>query len=442
MSHIFVLCDSCLKIVDWNKASERLLGWSRKEVLGKSFADILVGGGKRFREFLESLSRKPRGFVSLMLKTRAGETARFQLQVSRLDEGKEGVFYAVFGVPERKGSSPLDIVHLMLEAIYPEAALLADEKWRILDCNEATISVYGKCIGRFCREYLPSYEDWRRALFHAEEGLRKEDKFSLRVKLKTESGAIIPAQVTGTRLNFLDAVFLLVRDLSHEEELRLTQEHLQDRLRAMGWRLLEFERRERSRIATELHDELAQKLTLLRWKVASVKQHPPPPEEFAHICDQVIQGIDGLLDDVGRIVTKLRTPPLADLTFMEALEQRVRFIEEAFGLTCRLESEGCIPDLKGVLRSVAFYIAQEAILNAVRHASATQIRIHLKTTEKELIITVQDDGIGMTECQLKKALQSPGIQGMFSRAAEVGGHINIQSEEGRGTRVTLVLPLK
>lgn len=441
MPHIFALCDSHLKIVDWNRAAERLLGWRRKEVLGATFTDILPKGKRRFQTFVKTLSSKSRESIFLALKTKPGQTLNFNLQVSPLIEEKK-IFYAILGFPTEKGERFLDVVHLFLEAIYPEAALLVDDEWRILDCNEATVSVYGKCIGRFCREYLPSYEDWRKALFQAEEGLWKEDKFSIRVQLKAKGGVKIPARVTGTRLGLLDAVFLIVRDCSFEEELKRRQEHLQDRLRAMGWRLLEFERRERSRIATELHDELSQKLTLLRWKVAAVRQRSSKTEEFSQICDQVIQSIDSLLDDVGRIVTKLRTPPLAELSFMEALRQRVKFIEEAFGLKCNLEIEGCIPDLKGALRSAAFYIAQEAVLNAVRHASATEIHLHLKMSKKDLIITVQDNGVGMTRSRLQKALQSPGIQGMFSRAAEVGGSVKIESEKGKGTRVTLILPLE
>jgi len=204
---------------------------------------------------------------------------------------------------------------------------------------------------------------------------------------------------------------------------------------------MELEQRERARIATELHDELAQKLTLLRWKVVGLEGRSLSREELSACCEDVTRTIDGLLEEVGKLVTRLRTPPLAELSFVEALKRHLRFFQEAFGLPCSLATDGDIPDLQGARRSAAFYIIQEAFLNAVRHAQAREVRLSIKSDERDVLIAISDDGVGMTEGELERAMSSPGIQGMMSRAARVGGRLSIESEKGKGTQVSLILPL-
>jgi len=81
-------------------------------------------------------------------------------------------------------------------------------------------------------------------------------------------------------------------------------------------------------------------------------------------------------------------------------------------------------------------------LNAVRHARASKVNLSVKGGAHSLVVSVSDDGVGMTEAQLKRARRSPGIQGMASRAAAVGGRLSIESEKGKGTQVTLILPLE
>jgi len=444
VTQALALCRTRSGIEDWSKGAEELLGWKREEVIREPLQELLFPPEvrPRVRAILSQLPRYGRETLPLPTLTKAGGIVRCDWQFTLVEASPKEVFFSALGWPQDSGTSPLKFCHALLEAVHPEAALLVDDEWRILDCSASTTSTYGNCVGQFCRVFFVSREGWHGALLQAERGLRRDGHFTVKTELKTAAGKVIPVEVTGARLSLYGCVLLIIRDLSAQVELLEAKRHLEVRLRAMGLRLMELEQRERARIATELHDELAQKLTLLRWKVAQVQGQSLSPEELAACCEDVIRMIDELLEQVGELVTRLRTPPLADLPFLKALERRLGFFQDAFGLPCLLATEGDVPDLRGVRRSAAFHIVQEAFLNAVRHAEATEVRLSVKSNERDVLIAIRDDGVGMTEGELERAMRSPGIQGMMSRAAAVGGRLAIESRKGEGTQVTFVLPLR
>ena len=437
------LCRTRLGIVDWSKGAEELLGWKREEVIQQPFQALLFPpeARPRLQAMLNRLPRSRREILFLPTRTKAGRIIHCDWQLTLLEASAEGLYFSALGWPRESGMSSLELFHSLLEAV-PEAALLVDSDSRVLDANTPAISTYGTCIGRFCHTFFPSQEDWRSARFCAQRGLTKEDRFTLKTTLRGSAGRAIPVEVTGSRFPLCGYVLLTIRDLSEQEEREREKRHLESRLRAMGFRLMELEQRERARIATELHDELAQKLTLLRWKVVGLQGRSVSSEELAACCQDVTRTIDGLLEEVGKLVTRLRIPPLAELPFVEALKRHLRFFQDAFGLPCSLATDGDIPDLQGARRSAAFYIIQEAFLNAVRHAQAREVRLSIKSDKHDVLIAISDDGVGMTERELERAMRSPGIQGMMSRAARVGGRLSIESEKGKGTQVSLILPLE
>ena len=437
------LCRTRSGIVDWSKGAEELLGWKREEVIHQPFQELLFPpeARPRLQAMLNRLPRSRREVFSPPTRTKAGGTLQCDWQFTLLEASAEELHFSALGWPRESGIGSLELFHSLLEAV-PEAALLVDSDSRILDANTPTVSTYGTCIGRFCHTFFLSQEDWRSARFCAQRGLTKEDRFTLKTTLRGSAGKAIPVEVTGSRFPLYGYVLLIIRDLSEQEEREREKRHLESRLRAMGFRLMELQHDERARIATELHDELAQKLTLLRWKVAGLQGRSVSSEELAACCQDVTRMIDGLLAEVGELVTRLRTPPLAELPFAEALERRLRFFQDAFGLPCLLATDGDMPDLQGARRSAAFYIVQEAFLNAVRHAQASEVRLSVKSGERGVLIAISDDGVGMMEGELERAMRSPGIQGMLSRAAAVGGRLAIESEKGKGTQVILILPLE
>lgn len=441
MQHVFVVCDSSFRIRDISEGVARLFGEDKEELLGSVFQDIAFAPPHKqiFSRAAAQLKQLRTVFLTLPLKGHEGIEREYFWKLSKSSPQAERI--SIFGVPL---TGHLDIprfVYLLLEALQPAPVLLIDRDGVILDLNKSALAIYGDCVGRRCQEFVSSHER-RRAPLLAQRMLQKKNFFRLSLESLTAGRGTVPVEVLGIPLPFLEQCFLLIiYDHSLEKELKSEVEHLQDRLRTVGWRLFKLEEQERERIALELHDELAQKLTLLRWDIRKLQKGDIRPEKLPDICSHLLETVDSLLEDVKRIVTSLRPPLSSDLPFVELLKERADFIEEAFGLRCTLITKGEIPDLQGVPRNTALRVFQEATINAVRHANATEIRVELWCQEGRLYLRVKDDGVGMGKEELTQALSSPGFKGMFARAKEVGGELYVSSAPGEGTEVTLVLPV-
>lgn len=221
-----------------------------------------------------------------------------------------------------------------------------------------------------------------------------------------------------------------------ENELRESRHEL----RALAARLQKVREEERTGIAREIHDELGQALTGLKLEMAWMKHRLPRNHQMQAQCRSVVEGIDGTLGAVRRIATELRPSLLDQLGLAAALEWQGQEFAARSGLTVRthLAVDGAaIPDDLG---SSAFRILQESLTNVARHARATRVTIRLTQTPDLLTLQVADDGIGIAPDRLE-GTASLGLVGMRERALACGGEVRIVGTPGRGTTVTLDVPL-
>ena len=196
---------------------------------------------------------------------------------------------------------------------------------------------------------------------------------------------------------------------------------------------------ERTRIARELHDELGQELTALRYelKVARIR--------FAHEPAAIGENLAELEELVGRttrttrsIVTALRPKVLDDLGLFAAAEWLARETQERTGLACRLELPEAELELPSDLASTAFRVLQESLTNVAKHARATGVALSLQREEGALLVEVRDDGAGFDP-----GARAPGVGlvGMRERVRYAGGQLEVDTAPGGGTRVRARLPL-
>lgn len=439
---VFVLAGTNSGIIEWNKGAEKLLGYKSDQVIGKPFQELL------FPEAVETLVQiyaqlRSIGSAACVLPALSADKTPIAIQwrFSRVESSPEDLTFSALGAPEKLSLSTVESLHFALEAVHPLAAVLIDEECRVIDANSSAISLFGKCLGRFAHEFFPSYEKWRTVLFKARHSLEKSDNFLVTTQLKVADSKAIPIAVSGCILRPLGCLLLIVRDLSPREELEREKQRLETRLRVMGHRLMQLEQEQRNRFATELHDEFSQKLTLLRWKLSRIQLPAFPAEELQKACKEVTDMVDELHQDLVNLLTRLRNPQFEELSFREVLAERVEFFNKAFELPCSLSFAGEVPDLRGAKRHVALCVIQEAFLNAVRHSQASQVHISVERKPEELDISITDNGVGMTKRELRRALGSPGMWGMAIRAEAVDGSLEVTSQKGKGTRVTLHLPL-
>jgi len=209
--------------------------------------------------------------------------------------------------------------------------------------------------------------------------------------------------------------------------------------------------RERNRLARELHDTLAHSLSAATVQMEAVRSlWAVDGARARQLLDEADVTIRQGLVEARRALQALRASPLQEAGLISALGDLAESAAERCGAGLALHlPERPAGDLPPLVEQSVYRIAQEALENVVRHANADSITLRLSHDPRRLILVVEDDGQGLPgglaavqrdaeEGAYQVAL---GIQGMEERAGAIGGHLDIQSQEGRGTRVRLVVPL-
>ena len=221
----------------------------------------------------------------------------------------------------------------------------------------------------------------------------------------------------------------------------LERRKAQRRLRQMEQeRALE---RERARIAQDLHDDLGSSLTrisLLSDLAKADKDNPSLVEAHAqkisHSAGQTVRALE-------EIVWALR--PGSD-SLQSLVEYITHFATELFegDIThCRLDLPPDLPNqaLPPEMRHNIFLVAKEALTNALKHAGAREVRLHVRASKGTLEVRVEDDGHGFEPQALKTNGRRQGLGNMTRRAEAMGGSLTIQSKPGKGTTVRLLVRL-
>ena len=239
------------------------------------------------------------------------------------------------------------------------------------------------------------------------------------------------ADLDGNFAGFIGSVYDITDRKQAEETLRQAQT-----------RLLQAQEEERKRIAREIHDELGQHLTMLRFglvKLAQAKQ--PPPAQLQEQARALTQPVDAMIDTVRRIATTLRPAILDDLGLQATLEWLVTDFRDKTDIPCDVSLTPLPNELDDTRSITLFRILQEALTNVARHAQATRVTIRLQRTGDALVLEVHDNGRGLTEAQ-RTSPAAIGLFGMHERALLVGGDVTIRSRPTEGTTVTARIPIR
>lgn len=252
--------------------------------------------------------------------------------------------------------------------------------------------------------------------------------------------------VLKTRLGRLGpAVQRALRESADRRERQRAEEKLRrslDQLRALTTYLQFVREEERTRIAREVHDELGQALTGLKldmsWLASKVSRSTPAVQEKART---MVNHIDETIQTVRRIATELRPGILDSLGLVAALEWQANEFKSRSGIPCHVTSTVDDSRLSQQVATVFFRIYQEALTNIIRHAKATRVDVRLAEEDNALVLTVRDNGRGISEEEITNT-RSIGLVGMRERAMLIGGETSLHGAPGRGTTLTLRVPLR
>jgi len=232
---------------------------------------------------------------------------------------------------------------------------------------------------------------------------------------------------------------IIERKTSEQKLLRYQEE-----LRSLATELALSEEQERRRIAQALHDRIGQVLALINIKVGALLESAGSKD-----LEKALQDIRGLVSEsvteIRSLTFDLSPPILYELGFEAALEWLAERIQQQYGL--EVEILGCEKEtsIGTEWRVTLFTAVRELLVNVGKHAKSPIARVSMKKMQGNIVISVEDEGVGMdpsTRASVKPGTDGFGLFSIRERLGFMGGRVEISSKRGQGTCVTLFVPVE
>jgi signal transduction histidine kinase len=225
-----------------------------------------------------------------------------------------------------------------------------------------------------------------------------------------------------------------------EEKIRTYQEQLQ----SLASELSLTEERERRRLATVLHDHIAQLLVVAKGKFEKMQESTlyrslaKPMEEIRRLIEESIRYTRSL-------VFELSPPILYELGFEPAMEWLAEHMQEQYGLVVSIEDDDLPKPLDNEARVLLFRAVRELLFNVLKHAQASCALVCMRRDGEHLRVIVEDNGVGFAPDKLSALsgkIEGFGLFSIRERLNYFGGRMEIESTPGEATRVILTVPLQ
>jgi PAS domain S-box-containing protein len=278
---------------------------------------------------------------------------------------------------------------------------------------------------------------------HLEKVFTSSAKTIDEITLKTKGGGLRHISIASVAIDEAEKPCSCCRtvllDITEAKEQERNLRKSQKLLRDLSAHHNQVREEERKRIAREIHDELGQKLTALQLETSMLAinfgdTHPQLSEK----TQSILKLIDSTMEGVRAIASDLR-PAVLDLGLTAAIEWQLEDFHKRTGISCELV-DGHNIEVSSTCATAIFRILQEALTNIARHAQANKVKVTLKKARGFIAMKVEDDGIGITAADLKRAKKF-GIAGIRERALMLGGKFKIQGKPGVGTVLSISIAI-
>ncbi len=233
----------------------------------------------------------------------------------------------------------------------------------------------------------------------------------------------------------------LQREIDERERAEEEFHKQQTRVHALSSKLSIAEERERARIAGELHDQVGQRLLLAKMKLDALVSSGVLNGD----ADEINSLIDQSIQDIRSLTFQLRPPVLATAGLEAALRWLGEDFRANFGLQVDLVADEEPKPLAFEISSLLFQAVRELLLNVAKHSGQSRANVSLRREPGTIAITVEDEGIGFDVTEMRTRFARTGGFGLFNveqRIEFLDGKFILESEPGKGTRVTIMVPVE
>ena len=457
-----VSIDEHQRIVLFNAAAERVFRWPRGAVLGQP-VDMLLP--PRFREqharhvarFADTgvTSRQMGGSNVLAALRSTGEEFPIEASISQHVEGGRKVLTVILrDITERnRAAHLLAYSEARLRGILDsamDAVITVDESQKIVLFNAAAEKMFActaeQALGAPLAWLIPerfraSHGEHVRAF--GETGVSSRRMGGARIVTGLRStGEEFPIDASISQLSDAGGKFytVILRDVTDRVRAHEALARSKDELRELAAAAGKAREQEQSRIARELHDELAQSMSMLKMDVMLIRAatRADDGDTLSRLAKMERQ-IDATIKAMRRIASDLRPLSLDDLGVFPAIESLVHDFQQRTGIACELAIANPARELGNEQATAVFRIVQESLTNVGKHARASRVEVSLLEEDDALTVTVRDDGAGFDASARPAGF---GLLGVRERAYLLGGTSTVTSAPGRGTEVEVTLPLR
>ncbi len=457
-----LVSDTQGRIVRMNAQAEALFGYSRKELLGRSI-DSLVPAGR-----VESHARHRAGYHAapqirpmglgkdLHARRKDGSKVPVDISLSHVTQGGELLVIAVVrDLREHKRletalrESQRTLSTLMSNLPGMAYRCKPDPDWTLEFTSDGCFDLTGYTAADFIQNRVISFgelihrDDREKGWEDVESAIREKRPFQLTYRIVTATGDEKWVWEQGSGIfsadGNLEAIEGFITDITARKQAADERDRYAQRLQSLSHELLQTQETERRHIALELHDQIGQLLTGLKFNMETIRQEntDSPRSSLAGALDL----IDDLTTRVRSLSLDLRPPMLHNLGLLPTLQWHFERYTRQTKVRVRFHRDGLDRRLPPDVEITAYRIVQEALTNVARYASVDEVAVHCTVSGSSLIIKVEDHGKGFDSAAKLHSHATCGLTGMSERATLLSGRLTVESKPGAGTSVTAEIPL-